>query len=78
MNDGAEGNEYASIVSNDVKRLLVDAGFDFANSTANSEIQKSHFCSNNRKYFRWNRTDTSFSVNSLMKLENLQKMKKAI
>ena len=36
MNDGAEGGEYTNLMSNDVKRLLVDAGFDFANSTANS------------------------------------------
>ena len=43
MNDGAEGSEYTDIMSNDVKRLLVDAGFDFANSTANSEIQKIPF-----------------------------------
>ena len=40
MNDGAEGSEYTSIMANDAKSLLVDAGFDFANATANSEIQK--------------------------------------
>ena len=34
MNDGAEGNKYTSIMSDDVKRLLVDAGFDFANAKA--------------------------------------------
>ena len=38
------------IMTDDVKRLLVDTGFDFANSTANSEIQNS-ICSNNCKYF---------------------------
>ena len=32
MNDGAEGSEYTSIMTSDFKRLLVDAGFDFANS----------------------------------------------
>ena len=36
MNDRAEGSEYTSIMADDAKRLLVDAGFDFANSTANS------------------------------------------
>ena len=43
MNDGAEGSEYTDIMSNDVKRLLVDAGFDFANSKANDEIQKTEY-----------------------------------
>ena len=43
MNDGAEGSEYTSIMSNDVKRLLVDAGFDFANSKANNDTKNSIF-----------------------------------
>ena len=43
MNDGVNGSEYTDIMSNDVKRLLVDAGFDFANAKANGEIQKFHF-----------------------------------
>ena len=43
MNDGAEGSEYTSIITSDFKRLLVDAGFDLANSTANSQIQKIPF-----------------------------------
>ena len=43
MNEGAEGSEYTDIMSDDFKRLFVDAGFDFANSKANSEIQKIPF-----------------------------------
>ena len=39
MNNGAQGTEYTGIMANDVKQLLVDAGFDFANSTSNSQIQ---------------------------------------
>ena len=38
MNDGAEGSKYSNLMINDGKRLLVDAGFDFINSTANSSI----------------------------------------
>ena len=34
MNYGAGGSEYTSIMANDVKSLLVDAGYDFVNSTA--------------------------------------------
>ena len=43
MNDGAEGSEYTSIMENDLNRLLVDAGFNFANAKANGEIQKIPF-----------------------------------
>ena len=43
MNNGAEGSEYTNIMANDGKRLLVDAGFDFVNSTANSSIQSIPF-----------------------------------
>ena len=56
MNEGAEGSEYTDIMSDDFKRLFVDAGFDFANSKANSEIQKiPFFCPDFCKYFRRNR-----------------------
>ena len=36
MNNGAEGNDYTNLMANDGKRLLVDAGFDFVNSTVNT------------------------------------------
>ena len=32
MNNGAEGSEYKNLIANDIKKLLVDKGFDFANS----------------------------------------------
>ena len=44
MNEGSDGSDYTNIMSNDAKRLLVDKGFNFVNSTANSEIQKIPFC----------------------------------
>ena len=34
MNNGADGYEYTNLIANDGKRLLVDAGYDFANSKA--------------------------------------------
>ena len=74
MNNGAEGSEYTSIMTNDVKRLLVDAGFDFANSTANSEIQKiPFFAQTSLNISGGTESDTSFSINSLMKLGELAK-----
>jgi len=74
MNDGSEGSEYTNIMANDGKRLLVDAGFDFVNSTANSEIQKiPFFAQTSVNISGGTESDTSFSLNSLMKLAELTK-----
>jgi len=74
INDGAKGSEYTEIMSNDFKRLLVDAGFDFANSKANDEIQKIPFFSQTSVNISGGtESDTSFSINSLMKLGELAK-----
>ena len=74
MNDGAEGSEYTSIMENDLKRLLVDAGFNFANAKANGEIQKiPFFAQTTVNISGGTESDTSFSVNSLMKLGELAK-----
>tara|TARA_S200000501_G_scaffold322371_1_gene318311 strand:+ start:1936 stop:3075 length:1140 start_codon:yes stop_codon:yes gene_type:complete len=74
MNDGAEGIEYTSIMFNDVRRLLVDAGFDFANAKANGEIQKiPFFAQTSLNITGGTESDSSFSVNSLMKLGELTK-----
>ena len=74
MNDGAKGGEYTSIMANDIKSLLVDAGFDFANSKANDEIQKIPFFSQTSVNISGGtESDTSFSINSLMKLGELAK-----
>jgi len=74
MNSGAEGSEYTGIMANDVKSLLVDSGFDFANSTANKEIQKiPFFAQTTVNISGGTESDTSFSINSLMKLGELAK-----
>ncbi len=74
MNDGAEGSEYTRIMTDDVKKLLVDTGFNFANSTANSEIQKiPFFAQTSLNISGGTEADTSFSINSLMKLGELAK-----
>ena len=74
MNDGAEGSEYTRIMTDDVKKLLVDTGFNFANSTANSEIQKiPFFAQTSVNISGGTESDTSFSINSLMKLAQLAK-----
>ena len=74
MNDGAQGSKYTSIIANDFKKLLVDAGFDFVNVNANSEIQKiPFFAQTSLNISGGTESDTSFSLNSLMKLGELAK-----
>ena len=74
MNDGSDGSDYTNIMSKDAKRLLVDKGFNFVNSTANSQIQKIPFFAQTTVNFSGGtESDTSFSVNSLMKLGELAK-----
>ena len=38
MNNGAKGREYTNFIANDGKKLLVDAGYDFVNTAANTQI----------------------------------------
>ena len=74
MNDGSDGSDYTNMMSNDAKRLLVDKGFNFVNSTANSQIQKIPFFAQTTVNFSGGtESETSFSVNSLMKLGELAK-----
>ena len=68
MNDGAEGSEYTSIMADDLNRLLVDAGFNFANAKANGEIQKiPFFAQTSVNISGGTESDTSFSLNSLIR-----------
>ena len=72
MNDGSDGSDYTNIMANDGKRLLVDSGFDFVNSNANSRIQSiPFFAQTSVNVSGGTESDTSFSLNSLMKLGEL-------
>ena len=72
MNDGADGSEYTNLMTNDGKRLLVDSGFDFVNSSANSGIQSiPFFAQTSVNISGGTESDTSFSLNSLMKLSEI-------
>ncbi len=74
INNDAEGSEYTNLMANDGKNLLVDAGYDFVNSAANSEIQKiPFFAQTTVNISGGTESDTSFSLNSLMKLGELAK-----
>ncbi len=74
MNQGAEGSEYTDLMFSDGKRILADAGYDFVNSTANSSIQSiPFFAQTSVNISGGTESDTSFSLNSLMKLGELAK-----
>ena len=74
MNDGSDGSDYTDLMAEDAKRLLVDAGFNFANAKANGEIQKiPFFAQTSVNISGGTESDTSFSINSLMKLGELAK-----
>ena len=74
MNNGAEGSEYTDLMFSDGKRILADAGYDFVNSLANSSIQSiPFFAQTSVSISGGTESDTSFSLNSLMKLGELAK-----
>ena len=74
MNDGSDGGEYINIMANDGKSLLVDKGYGWLNNSVNSEIQKiPFFAQTSINFSGGTESDTSFSLNSLMKLGELAK-----
>ena len=74
LNDGSDASAFKSIMANDAKSLLADSGFDFVNSIANSQIRKiPFFAQTSVNISGGTESDTSFSINSLMKLGELAK-----
>jgi len=74
MNNGSKGSEYTKMIFDDVKSLLVDSGYDFVNKAANDQIKKIPFFTQTTLNFSGGtESDTSFSINSLMKLAELNR-----
>ncbi len=74
MNNGSEGSEYTELMFSDGKRLLAEAGYDFVNTKTNSSIQSiPFFAQTSVNIGGGTESDTSFSLNSLMKLGELTK-----
>ena len=74
INNRGDRSEYTNIITNDSKRLLVDSSYNFVNSTANSQIQKiPFFAQTTVNISGGTESDTSFYINSLMKLGELAK-----
>ena len=74
LNQGASSENFTNIMFEDGKNILVNSGYNFANSIANTEIQKiPFFAQTSINLSGGTESDTSFSLNSLMKLRELAK-----
>ena len=72
LNQGARSEDFTNIMFQDGKKILVNSGYNFANSTANTQIQKiPFFAQTSINLSGSTESDTSFSLNSLMKLGEL-------
>jgi len=72
LNQGARSKDFTNIMFQDGKNVLVNSGYNFANSTANTQIQKiPFFAQTSINLSGSTESDTSFSLNSLMKLGEL-------
>ena len=74
LNGNAEGSAYTNMMMNDGKSLVVDKGYGLVNQTANSQIQKiPFFAQTSIAITAAGESDTSFTLDSLMKLKEMAK-----
>ena len=74
LNQRAKSENYTNILFKDGKKKLINSGYNFANSTANTQIQKiPFFAQTSINISGGTESDTSFSLNSLLKLGELSK-----
>ena len=74
LNSNSEGSAYTNMIMNDGKSLMVDKGYGLANSAANSQIQKiPFFAQTSIAINAAGESDTSFTLDSLMKLKEMDK-----
>ena len=74
LNQRAKSEDYTNILFEDGKKKLINSGYNFANSTANTQIQKiPFFAQTSINLSGGTESDTSFSLNSLLKLGELAK-----
>ena len=70
LNNNSRGSKYTNIMINDSKSLLVNKGYGVINQTANKQIQKiPFFAQTNISVNAAGESDTSFTLDSLMKLK---------
>ena len=74
LNQKERSENFTNILFKDGKKKLVNSGYNFANSTANTQIQKiPFFAQTSINLSGGTESDTSFSLNSLLKLGELAK-----
>ncbi len=74
LNQKERSENFTNILFKDSKKKLVNSGYNFANSTANTQIQKiPFFAQTSINLSGGTESDTSFSLNSLLKLGELAK-----
>ena len=74
LNQKERSENFTNILFKDGKKKLVNSGYNFANSTANTQIQKiPFFAQTSINLSGGAESDTSFSLNSLLKLGELAK-----
>ena len=74
LNNQKNGNFYLNTMKDDAKSLIANKGWNYLNSTANNKIQKiPFFAQTNISINGGTESDTSFSINSLIKLGELSK-----
>ena len=73
LNKNAEGSAYSNMMVNDGMSLISDKSYGFANSAANSQIQKIPFFAQTTVAINAaGESDTSFTLDSLMKLKEMK------
>ena len=74
LNNNSKGSAYTNMMINDGKSLMVDKGYGLVNQTANSQIQKiPFFAQTSIAINAAGNSETSFSLDSLMKLREMAK-----
>jgi len=74
LNSNSEGSAYTNMMMNDGKSLIVNKGYGLANNAANSQIQKiPFFAQTSIAINAAGESDTSFTLDSLMKLKEMGK-----
>ena len=74
LNNNSEGSAYTGMMMNDGKSLIAGKAYGLANKTANSQIQKiPFFAQTSIAINAAGESDTSFTLDSLMKLKEMDK-----
>ena len=74
LNQRARSEDFTNILFKDGKKKLINSGYNFANSMTNTQIQKiPFFAQTSINLSGGTESDTSFSLNSLLKIKELAK-----